>query len=71
MAAWDDDVILDDFFNIVVDVEWISDTNGTRGKGDFDSFGIVLIENDVIFVGLVFGDVGLGGEIVGVIGVNV
>ena len=71
MAAWNDDVIFDNFFDIVVDVKWIGNTNGARGEGDFDGFGIVLVEDDVIFVGLVFGNVSLGGEIVGIIGMNV
>ena len=64
MATRNSDVVFDDFFDIVVEIERIGDTGSVRGEGDFDGFGVVLVKNDIIFAGLIFGDVGLCGEII-------
>ena len=62
---------MDDFFDFVVIIEWVGDFGGFGRDGDFDGFGIVLIEDEVVLVGLVFGDVGFGSKVVFVILVDI
>ncbi len=60
MTAWKCDGTLDGFFDFVVVIERIGDFGGLGGDGDFGGFGVVLVEDEVILVGLMCGDVGFG-----------
>lgn len=52
-------------------IKWVRELLRFGGLGDFDGFGIILVVNEVIARRLVFGNVGLGGKIIGIIFVDI
>ena len=71
MAAGERDGTLNDFFDVVEIIERIGNFGGNGRNGNSGGFGIVLVEDKVIFGSLVLGDVGFGVQIISVIWVNV
>ena len=51
---------LDGLFNLVVNAERVGDFLCFGSFGDFDGFGAVFVIDEIVFGGLVFGDVGFG-----------
>ena len=57
------DGVMDGFFDFIVIIKWVGDFGSLGRNGDFGSFWVVLVEDEVVLAGLMRGDVGFGGQV--------